>query len=614
VPDRIPRPGSHADALRAVALQADVFRGGEPRTDVPRDGVLRDGAFRIAVIGGGVAGLATAYDLEREAAARALSLSVTVFEAASEVGGHLRTEHVDGYVLEAGPNGWLDSEPATTRLLTRLGLVDQVQRSEDAARRRFLQIGGRLRELPLSPTAFLKSDILPLRAKLRMAGELFVPPRSDLGQAAEDSRTDETVYDFGRRRLGRAFAETLLDPMVKGIFGGDARRLSLAAAFPRMVELEREHGSLFKALFRLSRQARRDRLKGTTEPISRMSNRASARDTSAHYASASDAAAHGASAAAGPRGILTSFRDGMAVLPATLRAALHGEIRTGAPVTRVKRSSDGWRVVAGGDEHGPFAAVIDAAPAHAAAQHLDDPELRRLLAGIPYAPMAVITLAYDRSRVGHPLDGFGMLNPTFERQRLLGALWTSSIYRHRAPAGKVLLRCMAGGAPDPDALRLTDDELAGLCRVELGALYQLNGPPERVWIFRHERAIAQYVPGHLARLAALAKARRRLPGLHLTGSSYGGVSVNHCLAAAEKTAMAVLEELDERAGTMGADQGAQAMRTAMNNRRAPSNIPSGRTLHAGAAGGEARQDATLPAGRSHDRDEKTGADYNEATG
>jgi oxygen-dependent protoporphyrinogen oxidase len=202
-------------------------------------------------------------------------------------------------------------------------------------------------------------------------------------------------------------------------------------------------------------------------------------------------------------------------------------------------------MVAGDDEYGPYEAVIDAAPAHAAAQHLDDPELKRLLAGIPYAPMVVIALAYDRSQVGHPLDGFGMLNPSIERQRLLGSLWTSSIYRHRAPAGKVLLRCMAGGAQDPNAMRLTDEELAGLCRVELGPLYQLKGQPERVWIFRHERAIAQYVPGHLARLAALAEARRRLPGLHLTGSSYRGISVNHCLAAAEVTAATVLNELQE---------------------------------------------------------------------
>ncbi len=467
---------------------------------------------RVAIVGGGVAGLATAYDLEKDARKRGLSVAVTVYEAAAEVGGNLQTRQQDGFLLEAGPNGWLDNEPATTRLIHRLGLQDQLLRSEDATRHRFVYSRGRLRALPLTPPAFLKSDVLPLGAKLRMAAELFVPARGDLGRAALDPSSDETVYAFGRRRLGPAFAETLLDPMVKGIFGGDARRLSLAAAFPRMVELERDHGGLLRAMFKLARQRRRD---GKTT-----------------------------ASAAGPGGTLYSFGRGMAVLPRRLRDALRGEVRTGEPVHRLRRGDEGWWILAGERERGPFVAVVDAAPAHAAALHVPDAELGQLLAGIQYAPMAVISLAFPRDQVAHPLHGFGMLNPTAERRRLLGVLWSTSIFQGRAPDGMVLLRCMAGGASQPEIMAQSDEELVRICREELDSLYGLQGAPAGVWIVRHLQAIAQYEPGHLARLAGIAQALRHWPGLFLTGSSYRGISVNHCVAAAESTAAAVLDWLE----------------------------------------------------------------------
>jgi oxygen-dependent protoporphyrinogen oxidase len=200
---------------------------------------------RVAVIGGGVAGLATALNILDRARDRDLPVSVTVFEKDDHPGGNLRTLKQDGWQLEWGPNGFLDNEPATLRLVDRLGLRDDLVRSSDAARRRFLVVDDRLQEIPTSPKAFLKSEMMSTRAKLRLAGELFVPARKDLGRAAEDPNTDETIDQFGTRRLGKAFAETMLDPMVKGVFGGESRQLSLAAAFPRMVELERDYGGLF---------------------------------------------------------------------------------------------------------------------------------------------------------------------------------------------------------------------------------------------------------------------------------------------------------------------------------------------------------------------------------
>jgi len=463
-----------------------------------------DGTRRVAVAGGGVAGMATALNLLDRARDAGVDLQVTVFEAGAEPGGHLRTIRDDGWQLEWGPNGFLDNEPATLRLVDRLDLRDRLVRSSDLARIRFLLKDGRLHELPASPPAFLKTGLLGVGAKLRVAGELFVPARR--ADAAADPAQDETIYEFGVRRLGREFAEIFLDPMVKGVFGGDARRISLAAAFPRMVELERDHGGLFKALAAISKQKKK-------------------------------------AADAGPSGVLHSFQGGMAdlidALAAALRADPRAELRTGAPVQTIARDGDLWRV----DGDGPFHAVIAAAPAHATAPALPDAELAAEVAAIPYSPMAVITLGFRRQDVGHPLQGFGHLVPSREKKRLLGALWTSSIFPGRAPAGHVLLRCMAGGPGDPAVLEQDDDALVSIALGELEELLELKADPVRHWVIRHPRAIAQYLPGHMARLRRMDARLAELPGLLLTGSSYKGISVNYCAKEAELAADAALAHL-----------------------------------------------------------------------
>jgi oxygen-dependent protoporphyrinogen oxidase len=472
------------------------------------------GSTRIAVIGGGVAGLATALNLLDEAERRQLDIAVTVFEKEEQPGGNLRTLRRDGWQLEWGPNGFLDNEPATLRLVRRLQLDEQLQRSSDAARRRFLLVAGRLQEIPTTPPAFLKSGLLPLPAKLRMAGEFFVPARRDLGLAADRPETDETIAAFGERRLGKAFSETMLDPMVKGVFGGEATRLSLAAAFPRMVELENEYGGLFKAMIALGKKK-----KGQEKTN------------------------------AGPTGTLHSFRGGMAALIEALAAAVaadsRGRLVTGADVETLNRRGESWEITAGGTAHGPFDLVVDAAPAHAAARHLAglDSEIAGSLQEIPFAPMAVVALGFDRSQVSHDLNGFGLLVPGKEKRDLLGALWTSSIFSGRAPAGKVLLRCMAGGAGNPAIMGLSDDELTRVICSELRPLLGLQGVPGMVTVIRHDQAIAQYVPGHLARLKEIEERLTGLPGLYLTGSSYRGIAVNACVKQAEALAPKILSPL-----------------------------------------------------------------------
>ncbi len=473
----------------------------------------------VAVIGGGIAGLATAVGLLDKADQARCDLKVTVFEAGKTPGGNLQTRKLDQWQLEFGPNGFMDSEPATLRLVDRLGLRSNLQPSSEATAHRFLMVGGRLVEIPTSPKAFLGSRMLATGAKLRMAGELFIPRRGDLGQAAENPASDETVYDFGVRRLGREFAEVMLDPMVKGVFGGDARKLSLAAAFPRMVELERDHGGLFRAMLALSRKRR------------------------------------GKKTDAGPSGKLTSFTGGMAdlvdALVRVIESSDRAELRCGSPVETITREMDAWRICGSGFNVGPFSAVIQASPAHSAARQLAgvSPEISASLARIPFAPMAIVAMGFDRSTVKHQLDGFGMLVPTREKRDILGCLWTSSIFPGRAPQNSILLRAMLGGASNAGIMQLDDEAIIALTLSELRHLLGLRGMPSMVRVIRHEKAIAQYHPGHLAILKAMEEQLEYLPGLHLTGSSYRGIAVNSCVKEAENLSTLVIEQLSELPAT-----------------------------------------------------------------
>ncbi len=474
---------------------------------------MKQNTCQVAVIGGGVAGLATAVGLLDKADQAGCDLHVTVFEADETPGGNLRTLHQEGWQLEWGPNGFLDSEPATLRLVDRLGLKDRLQPSSDATSHRFLMVGGRMVEIPTSPKAFLSSKMVSKSAKMRMAGELFVPPRRNLGKAAENPSTDETVFEFGVRRLGREFAEVMLDPMVKGVFGGEAKELSLAAAFPRMVELERDHGGLFRAMIALARKRR------------------------------------GKKTDAGPSGKLTSFTGGMAdlvgALAATIEQSDRAELRCGSPVETITREMDTWRVCGPSFNVGPFMAVVQASPAHAAARHLAgvSPNISKSLASIPFAPMAVVALGFDRSTVKHDLNGFGLLVPGREKRDILGCLWTSSIFPGRAPKEKVLLRAMLGGAGNPAVMDLDDEAIVALTLSELRHLLGLRGVPDMIRVIRHQKAIAQYHPGHLALLRDIELEKEYFPGLHFTGSSYRGIAVNSCVKEAEIVSAQVIEQL-----------------------------------------------------------------------
>jgi protoporphyrinogen/coproporphyrinogen III oxidase len=466
---------------------------------------------RVVIAGSGIAGLAVA----RAVRVQAPGAEILVLEARDRIGGNVRSEHIEGYLCEAGPDGFLDDAPATLALVDEIGLSSQVLPSRDEARRRFIFRDGRLHEVPLSPAAFLRTSLLSRRAKLRIACEPL---------AFRGPRHDESIQQFAERHIGREATRVLVGSMVSGIFAGDASELSLRACFPKMRAMETEFGSLFRALLAKRRERRHDNGVGA------------------------------------PAGRLTSFHDGMESLVRAAAASLGSSVRTERPVIGLRprlagARADGSRLVGArtfsvvSDAQVIEAdAVVLAGPAADAADLVRPfaPEAARLLNGIQTAPLAVVCLGYDERALAAdrgPLNGFGFLVPRGEGPRILGALWESSIYAGRAPAGKALLRVMVGGATDRDAADLGDAELLDVVRHDLGLTMGLRVAAEFLHVFRHRRGIPQYAIGHDARLARIEGHLRDYPGLFLAGNSYRGVSINACIEDAPLLAQRVATHL-----------------------------------------------------------------------
>ena len=456
------------------------------------------------VVGGGISGLATAYHVSRAHPEAA----VTVLESEREVGGTSRSDTVDGYTIDRGANGFLTNVPHTLELARELGLEAELQPAADAAKLRFLYYRDALRALPSSPGQFLSTRLLSLTAKLRVALEPFAPAR--------DPAVDETVFDFASRRLGKAFAEVFIAPMVLGITAGDARSTSLAALFPRMRQLEDRHGSLIRGMLAGRREARRraeeDRIRGGP---------------------------------AGPGGRLTSFREGGAGrLIQALRRQLGERVKTGAKVVTLKAvtptdgSAHRYALELASGESLEGEVVVLAIPAYVSADLLEQllPEVRTDLQAIPYAGVRVLGLGYPRSAVSHPLDGFGFLVPRGQGVRILGCLWTSSLFPNQAPTGRVLLRIIAGGVPDPEFVTLGNEEALQVVREDLRRTMGITAEPQMVRHIRWPRAIPQYTVGHQQRVERIMNALEKRPGLLLTGNSYHGIGLNDCTREARRVA------------------------------------------------------------------------------
>jgi len=459
----------------------------------------------IVIVGGGMSGLATALALQDVALERGRAVPrLVVLEAEARCGGKIATEHSDGYICEWGVNGFLNKEPRTIDLVRRLKLEDRLLPASGAYNKRYLFTRGKLRAVHMHPVKFLFSRLLPWRAKLRLLREPWVR------EPAPDG--DESVASFARRRIGPIAAEVLVDSMQTGIYAGDFEQMSVRSCFPRVVEVEREYGSLIRGMMQLARERK---TKGQPLP------------------------------GAGPTGHLTSFRGGMQVLIDALAATLGDAVQLRTPVRRIGLEEGRLVVEPEGREALRPAAVVLACPAHAAARMTAglDAELSAELGAIRYPPMAVVCLGYPVAQLRRPVDGFGFLAPRSAGLRMLGALWASATFPDNAPEGQVLIRAMLGGARDLGVLELDDEELVRLTAGELERAQGAMGPPSFVRVFRHPLAIPQYLVGHQERLARIDARVGRLPNLFVTGNAYRGIGVNDCARLARPVAEAVLDKL-----------------------------------------------------------------------
>jgi oxygen-dependent protoporphyrinogen oxidase len=455
---------------------------------------------RVAVIGGGISGLTLAYELNERAERLPGSLEVLCFEKSSRAGGNLQTTQDGGYLCEWGPNGILDDSPATMTLISRLGLESERLPANAEARRRYLYRNGKLHELFLEPKKMLRSPVLSLTGKLRAVGERWVSKRS-----LDGATDDETVYDFARRRLGREAAETLIDAMVSGIWAGDTQKLSAAAAFPKMVQMEQEHGGLIRAM---------------------MARRGSGKKR--------------------PHATLNSFKGGMRTLPEALAAAIGPQLTLNRAVRSISDLGDrGFRILFESGTPADVDAVVLATAAPVSATLLEemDAPLANFLRRIPYAPIVVAHLGFVEDSVAGGARGFGFLAPRNQGLRILGTLWPSDVFPDRAPKGLRLTTTMLGGAHDPEAVQMTDEGIIRLVREELRKVSGTVVAPRFTRVERHRLGIPQYTLGHLDRVAEIDAAAAEHGGLYLCGNALRGVSVNHCIAQAGPLAETIFERL-----------------------------------------------------------------------
>jgi oxygen-dependent protoporphyrinogen oxidase len=458
---------------------------------------------RIAIVGGGISGLAAAFSLEEHR--RAGAVEYTVYDSSPRLGGVLRTELIQDCLVEAGPDSFITEKPWAADLCRTLGLGDQLIGSNDAERKTYILVHGRLIPMPdglmfMVPTKILPTGFSPLfswSTKLRMAQELLHSPRAADG--------DESVAALVERHYGSEMVDRLADPLLSGVYGGEASSLSVRAVLPRFAEMERTHGSLGRAML----EARKKILRPADKP-------------------------------APP--LFTSLQNGMQQLVETLVSKLNPpSLLTNTSVESIRIEDARWKITAG-SKADQFDGVILAVPAPAAARILStcSPELSAELAAISYSSSITVGLAYDRDVRQSLPPGFGFLVPRSEGKRLVAATFVHNKFAYRAPHDRALLRCFFAGSNAESIWQLSDDAIIAIVRNELQQILGLRATPLFARVYKWKSAMAQYGVGHLQRLDRIERLRRQLPGLALAGNGYRGIGVPDCIRSGREAAKQVL--------------------------------------------------------------------------
>lgn len=469
---------------------------------------------RVAIIGAGIAGLSTAYYLYKLSRQRGRSLEIILLEKEARLGGSILTEKSDDLLIEGGPDCFLSEKPWALQLCRELNLEGDLVGTNQQTRRTFILWQGRLHELPegfmlLVPTSLwplVGSSLFSLLGKLRMSLDLILP-RKRSGQ-------EESLATFVRRRLGREVLERIAEPLVAGIHAGDPEAMSLQSTFPRFIDLEREYRSLIWGMYRRRKMLRQHH--SLTAPYS----------------------------------IFVTLKEGMAQMVSTLRDALppetiflEREVVGLAKVTEEPVNRPRYRLQIKGEETLEVDVLVLATPAFVTAgllQRVNRKVADQLLA-IPYCSTATINLAYRRSQIGHPLNGYGFVVPRLEGLKIMATTFSSAKFPQRAPEGVALLRCFVGGAKDEPSLSLDDEELLTAVRKEIEEILTIEGAPFLIRISRWEKAMPQYILRHEERLSLIERGLSKDPGILLTGSAYRGIGISDCVHHGELTAQKVLK-------------------------------------------------------------------------
>ncbi len=448
------------------------------------------------VVGAGISGLACAYYLCKS------GIDAQIVETSPRPGGMIRSERRDGYLLELGPQSF-SSTPQLAGLCRDLGIELELVTAPPRAPR-FLALGGQLKPAPLSPPAFFTSSLFSLRTKASVLRDLFghtAPPESD-----------ESVAAFIRRKLSAELLDKLVGPFVSGIYAGDPEKLSLRASFPQLHEAERATGSVIRGMLRAAKSKPKPHHKPT----------------------------------------LQSFREGNETLVRALAASLGLALRCGHEVISLQHGGAGYPqtgtrfVVDVKSDAGKDSIIADqlvlATPPSVSAKLLQSPSgliEENRLNEIEFASIAVVSLGYPKSAVGHSLEGFGFLIPRAEKLHTLGTVWNSSLFPNRAPEGHVLLTSFIGGATDPQALALSPDELASLVHKEIAPLLQIHGSPCFSNVALYPCALPQYNLGHSERIARLSECGPRPENLWFAGNYLRGPAIGACIEQAQWVAQEI---------------------------------------------------------------------------